>query len=33
MLFWAPGKWRLVLSAGGTTVGSVVLRVTEESAG
>jgi hypothetical protein len=33
MLFWAPGKWRLVLSAGGTTVGSVVVRVTEESAG
>jgi hypothetical protein len=33
MLFWAPGKWRLVLSAGRTTVGSVVVRVTEESAG
>ena len=33
MLFWAPGKWRLVLSAGRTTVGTVVVRVTEESVG
>ena len=33
MLFWAPGKWRLVLSAGRVTVGTVVVRVTEESAG
>ena len=33
MLFWAPGNWRLVLSAGRTTVGSVVVRVVEESAG
>ena len=30
MLFSAAGNWRLVLSAGGTTVGSVVVRVTEE---
>jgi hypothetical protein len=29
MLFWAPGKWRLVLSAGPTTVASVVVRVVE----
>ena len=33
MLFWAPGKWRLVLSAGRTTVGTVVVRVTKESVG
>jgi hypothetical protein len=33
MLFWAPGKWRLVLSAGRTTVGTVVVRVTEKSLG
>ena len=33
MLFWAPGRWRLVLSAGRTTVGTVVVRVTEESVG
>jgi hypothetical protein len=33
MLFWAPGKWRLVLSAGRTTMGSVVVRVTEKSVG
>lgn len=33
MLFWTAGDWRLVLSgAGGTTVGSVVVRVSEESA-
>lgn len=32
MLFWAPGKWRLVLSAGRTTVASVVVRVSEKSA-
>ena len=31
MLFWAAGDWRLVLSAGGTTVASVVVRVSEES--
>jgi hypothetical protein len=32
MLFWAPGDWRLVLSgAGRETVGSVVVRVSEES--
>ena len=32
MLFWAPGDWRLVLSAAGRgTVGSVVVRVSEES--
>ncbi len=31
MLFWAPGKWRLVLSAGRTTVASVVVRVSEHS--
>jgi hypothetical protein len=31
MLFWAPGKWRLVLSAGRTTVASVVVRVVEKS--
>jgi hypothetical protein len=29
MLFWAPGKWRLVLSAGSSTVASVVVRVEE----
>jgi hypothetical protein len=33
MLFWAPGKWRLVLSSGRMTVGSVVVRVVEKSAG
>jgi hypothetical protein len=31
MLFWAAGDWRLVLSAGRTTVASVVVRVSEES--
>ena len=31
MLFWAPGKWRLVVSAGGTTVASVVVRVADET--
>ena len=31
MLFWAPGKWRLVLSAGSSTVGSVVVRVVEQA--
>jgi hypothetical protein len=30
MLFWAPGKWRLVLSVGSSTVASVVVRVVEE---
>ena len=33
MLFWAPGKWRLVLGSGRMTVGSVVVRVVEKSAG
>jgi hypothetical protein len=34
MLFWAPGDWRLVLSgAGRATVGSVVVRVSEQSVG
>ena len=31
MLFWAAGDWRLVLSAGRTTVASVVVRVSEET--
>lgn len=31
MLFWAPGNWRLVLSAGRTTVASVVVHVSEET--
>lgn len=31
MLFWAAGDWRLVLSAGRATVGSVVVRVSEET--
>jgi hypothetical protein len=31
VLFWAPGEWRLVLSAGRTTVASVVVRVSEET--
>ncbi len=30
MLFWTPGKWRLVLSPGSSTVASVVVRVVEE---
>ncbi|MDQ5821256.1 MAG: hypothetical protein M3540_07450 [Actinomycetota bacterium] len=29
MLFWDTGNWRFVLSAGRTTVASVVVRVTE----
>lgn len=33
MLFWTAGDWRLVLSAGRTPVGSVVVRVTEAATG
>ncbi len=29
MLFWAPGNWRFVLSAGSSTVASAVVRVVE----
>jgi hypothetical protein len=32
MLFWAPGDWRFVLTAGRTTVASGVVRVSEDAA-